>query len=395
MKDLKLQKRSISNNADEQLESDKQYETMEIDETQQSEELYMARPIVMMWWQFKKNKLAVISLVILGFIYLIAIFCEVVAPMDPNAVSDQRVFMPPQAMHFVGKDGFSLRPFVYGYDVGFDKKTLAKTYAVNKDVEYPIKLFVRGSTYKLWGLFKSDVHLLGVEEGYMCLAGTDRLGRDMLSRVIYGVRISTSIGLLGIIISFVVGVIIGGISGYFGGVVDLVIQRIIEFISSIPTLPLWMALSAALPLNWPQIWVYFGIVIILSLVGWTGTARVVRAKFISLREEDFVRAAKVVGASNMRIIIKHMVPSFASFLIASMALSVPSMILGETSMSFLGLGLREPTISWGVILQQAQNLNAIVKYPWLLIPALILVVTVLAFNFLGDGLRDAADPYSN
>ena len=361
------------------------------------EEIYMARPLTMMWWKFKKNKMAVISLIILIFIYTVAIFCEFVAPDDPHKRNSDRAYMPPMQIHFVGNDGFSLRPFVNPYEVGYDPMTFAKVYTVNEEVEYELGLFVRGETYKLWGLFETDIHLFGTTdpEGYVHLFGTDRMGRDMLSRVIYGVRISTSIGMIGIVISLILGVLLGGISGYFGGTIDLIIQRIIEFISCIPTYPLWMALSAALPLHWPQLWVYVGIVIILSLVGWTGMARTVRAKFISLREEDFIKAARVVGVSNMRIIVKHMVPSFVSYLIASMTLSVPSMILGETSLSFIGLGLREPTISWGVILQQAQNLNSIINYPWLLIPALILVITVLAFNFVGDGLRDAADPYSN
>ena len=363
----------------------------------EGEELYMAKPIVMMWWKFRKNKLAVVSLIVLLLIYLIAAFCEFVAPTDPYEIHSDRAYMPPQQIHFVGQNGFSLIPYVNPYVVGYDPVTLAKVYQSDETVEYKLGFFVHGTPYRLWGLFETDIHLFGTRdpEGSFHPFGTDRMGRDMLSRIIYGVRISTSIGMVGIIISLVLGVLLGGISGYFGGVVDLVIQRVIEFISCIPTYPLWMALSAALPLHWPQLWVYMGIVVILSLVGWTGMARTVRAKFISLREEDFVRAAKVVGASNMRIIVKHMVPSFVSYLIASMTLSVPSMILGETSLRFIGLGLREPTISWGVILQQAQNLSSIINYPWLLIPALILLVTVLAFNFVGDGLRDAADPYSN
>lgn len=359
------------------------------------EEIYLAPPIVMTWWKFKKHKVAVISLVALFFIYLVGAFCEFVAPLDPALINAEMIHMPPQRIRFMGKDGFSLRPFVNGYDITYDQKTFARKYVVNPEIEFPIYFLVEGVPYKLWGLFESDIHLFGVKEGYIMLAGTDRLGRDLFTRIIYGTRISTSIGLLGILISFIIGIFLGGISGYFGGWVDIAIQRVIEFVTSIPTIPLWMALSAALPLDWPQLWVYMGIVVILSLVGWASLARIVRAKFISLREDDFVRAAKVVGASEMRIIFKHMVPSFMSFLIATMTLSIPGMILGETSLSFLGLGLREPIVSWGVILMDAQSLNSIVNYNWLLLPALAVVITVLAFNFMGDGLRDAADPYSH
>jgi peptide/nickel transport system permease protein len=371
------------------------FDNREDEEVELEEEIYIASPIVMTWWKFKQHKLAVISLFVLILIYLVGAFCEFVAPQDPLLINAEMVHMPPQAIRFVGKDGFSLRPFVNAYDIAFDPKTFARKYVVNPAIEFPIHFFVQGTPYRLWGIFESDIHLFGVEEGYMMLAGTDRLGRDLFSRIIYGTRISTSIGLLGILISFIIGILLGGISGYFGGWIDIIIQRVIEFITSIPTIPLWMALSAALPLNWPQLWVYMGIVVILSLVGWAGLARIVRAKFISLREEDFVKAAKVVGASEMRIIVKHMVPSFMSFLIASMTLSIPGMILGETSLSFIGLGLREPVVSWGVILMDAQSLNSIVNYNWLLLPALAVVVTVLAFNFMGDGLRDAADPYSH
>lgn len=370
-------------------------ENQELEEEELDEKIYIASPIVMTWWKFRKHKLAVVSLFVLIGIYLVGAFCEFLAPGDPLMINSDLIHMPPQTIRFEGTAGFSLRPFVNGYKIGFDKKTLARRYEVDPALEYPIYFLTHGTPYKMWGIFESDLHLFGVKEGYMMLAGTDRLGRDLFSRILYGTRISTSIGLLGILISFVIGISLGGISGYFGGWIDIIIQRVIEFITSIPSIPLWMALSAALPLNWPQLWIYMGIVVILSLVGWAGLARVVRAKFISLREEDFIKAAKVVGASEMRIIFKHMVPSFMSFLIASMTLSIPSMILGETSLSFIGLGLREPVVSWGVILMDAQSLNSIVNYNWLLLPALAVVITVLSFNFMGDGLRDAADPYSH
>jgi peptide/nickel transport system permease protein len=258
----------------------------------------------------------------------------------------------------------------------------------------PLRFFVRGDPYRFWGLFETDVHLFGFAGGRVFLFGTDELGRDLLSRTIYGSRISLSIGLVGIAMSFFLGIIIGGISGYVGGVVDVVIQRLIEFIRSVPTLPLWMALSAALPPHWPIPRVYFAIVIILSLVGWTGLARVVRGKFMSVREEDFVMIAQLHGASQGRIIFKHLLPSFYSHIIASLTLSVPGMILGETSLSFIGLGMQAPAISWGVLLKESQSIRVLATAPWLLIPGALVIVTILAFNFAGDGLRDAADPYT-
>ena len=253
---------------------------------------------------------------------------------------------------------------------------------------------MRGERYRLWGLIETDRHLFGVAApGVIYLLGTDDLGRDMLARVLHAGRISLSIGLLGVAFSFVLGLLFGGLSGYYGGAVDLVIQRVVEFLISIPQIPLWMALSAALPANWPPLRVYFGITLILSIVGWTGLARVVRGKLLELRESDFVMAARVAGALDGAIIRRHLLPSFMSYLIVSLTLAVPGMILGETALSFLGLGLRPPVVSWGVLLQKAQNLRTVALHPWLLIPAGFVVVTVLAFNFLGDGLRDAADPY--
>jgi len=247
----------------------------------------------------------------------------------------------------------------------------------------------------MWDLVAGDTHLFGVKQGTVFLLGSDKQGRDVLSRIIHGGRISLSVGLLGIAISFIIGIIVGGVSGYFGGTTDLVIQRVIEFIRSIPTLPLWMALSVSLPKNWTVVQMYFGIVVILSLVGWTGLARVVRGKFMSLREEEYVMAAQLNGANERRIIFRHMLPSFTSHIIASLTLSVPGMILGETSLSFIGLGLQEPAISWGVLLKDAQRITTLANAPWLLAPGLFIIIAILCFNFVGDGMRDAADPFAH
>jgi peptide/nickel transport system permease protein len=357
--------------------------------------IFVASQWQLMKWRFQKHKMAIAGGIVLIVFYLMAIFAEFFAPYDPLHYDPKLIFMPPQAIHFIDENGLTA-PFVYGVKQQIDPVSYRRTYTIDTSVKYKVKLFAKGDPYKMWSLFPGDIHLIGTVDnaGPMHLIGTDRMGRDILSRLISGARISLSIGLVGVFTSLILGILIGGFSGYYGGIFDTISQRLIEFLRSVPTLPLWMALSAAVPPFWSAIKVYFGITVILSLVGWTGMARVVRSRFLSLREEDFVMAAKLAGSNEFRIVVRHMVPSFLSYIIASVTLAIPGMILGETSLSFIGVGLRPPVVSWGVMLQEAQQLSAVALSPWLLAPGAVIVLAVLSFNFLGDGLRDAADPYA-
>jgi len=352
----------------------------------------------LIWWRFRKHHMAMVGGVVLIVLYLVALFADIVAPQDPNAINGRFRLAGPTPITFIDPDGqFTFWPGVNPQQIQRDPVTLRLSYVPDTSIWYPIQLVGHGSSYKLWGVFDMDIHMLTlgpeVPDQTFFLLGTDRLGRDVFSRVIHGGRLSLSIGLVSVALTFLLGIVLGGISGYFGGVIDTVVQRTIEFLRSIPRIPLWMGLAAAIPPKWPLEYTYFAITLIIALIEWTRLAREVRGRFLSLREEDFVLAARLSGAREKRIIFRHMLPSFMSHIIASVTLRIPSTILAETTLSFLGLGLREPAMSWGVLLQDAQNIQAVALSPWLMLPAIPLIIAIISFNFLGDGLRDAADPY--
>ena len=355
--------------------------------------IHLASQARLMWWKFKRHKLALASGIFLLLLYGMIIIAEFLAPYNLHTRNVDFIHSPPQRVHLF-HDGKFVGPFVYGRQMKLDMESLKRTYTNDRNDVEPLRFFCRGDSYRFWGTIEGNVHLVcPAKDGQMFLLGTDRLGRDVLSRIIYGARISLTIGLIGITISFVLGIIIGGLAGYHGGLFDLLVQRVIEVLQSLPSLPLWMALAAIMPVTWSPILIYFGITIILGMLDWTGLARSVRSKLLSLREEDYVLAAQLMGAKSGRIIGRHLVPGFMSHLIATATISIPGMILGETALSFLGLGLRPPITSWGILLTEARSVSVIAFYPWLLFPMIPVILVILAFNFLGDGLRDAADPY--
>ena len=360
----------------------------------QQERYYTASHWRLVRAKFGRHLLARVALAVLGAIYVSGLFAGFLAPYGTRTVAAEFAYAPPQRLRFVHEGRFQLRPFVYGHARHFNDATWEWDYRADPAQKLDLQFFVRGDAYRFWGLFEAGRHLFGVPEpGRVFLFGTDKLGRDLFSRNLHAIRVSLTVGLLGVAFSFVIGCLLGGLSGYYGGPIDTAIQRVIEFLIALPTIPLWMGLSAALPLDWPALRVYFFITLILSTVGWTRLGRVVRGKLLELREQDFTMAARVAGAGDLAIIARHLLPSFMSYLIVDLTLAIPYMILGETALSFLGLGLRPPVVSWGVLLHEAQNVQTVALHPWLLIPGVFVIVSVLAFNFVGDGLRDAADPY--
>ncbi len=349
----------------------------------------------LMWWKFRRHKMALFGLILLGMLLACALFAEFIAPYPPGQRDTAYVLGPPMLPRMIDDAGqFHLRPFVHGVKPVRDKTTLRMSYVVDPSEVWEISLFVKGAPYRLLGIIPADIHLFGVDKGFVHLFGTDFTGLDLFSRSIHAARASLGVAFVGVMISFILGAAIGGAAGYFGGTFDNLVMRLIEFIRSIPTLPLWLALAALMPRDWSPVVTYLAITMILSLLGWTWLARTVRSKLLATRHEDFVLAARLSGCTDGRIIRRHLLPSFMSYLIVDTSVAFPEILLAETSLSFLGLGLREPVESWGVLLFSAQSIRAIDQAPWLMIPGAFVIVAVLAFNFVGDGLRDAADPYS-
>lgn len=374
-----------------ELAENAQTETSEPQGLSANEARFAVSQWTVMWRRFRRNKAAMFGGFIVLFFYVITLFAPFVAPYGLTTRFVQQVYLPPQQVHLFDEGQF--RPFVYEVITEFDAN-LRRVYRQTEN-KLHLTFFAHGESYKLFGLIETDVHLFLTEGGgVISLLGTDRQGRDMFSRIIYGSQISLTIGLVGVVMSLIIGTVLGVASGYFGGLIDEIIQRLIEIVRAFPTIPLWMALSAAIPAGWSQEQTYFAITVILSLIGWTWLARQLRGMVLSLRESDYVMAARLAGAGHWRIIFKHLIPATFGQIIVVATLALPAMIIAETALSFLGLGLRPPVTSWGVLLQEAQNFESLALYPWVLSPAIVIVIAILAFSFLGDGLRDAADPFT-
>ena len=374
--------------------SERQADTVIESEQLEEERLYYATQWQLMWWQYKKNRLAFVGMFVLGVLYLVALSAGVLAPYEPTERFGGLEMAPPTRIRIYSQEGGLQRPFIYKLQGTVDMNTLRRVFAEDTSQKYPIYVFVESKPHKLLGMIPVRWRLFGTKGAPLFIFGADHLGRDLFSRTIYGSSISLFIGFGGVVVTFLIGITLGGMAGYVGGTVDEIIMRVIDFMLSIPSIPLWMALAAAVPREWPVIRTYFAITLILSVMGWGGLARTVRGKLLSLREEDFVMAARVYGASTARVVFRYMLPNFMSYLLVYVTLAIPYMILGETALSFLGLGIQPPAVSWGTLLQDAQNLTVVAQRPWQLIPGAFVVITVLMFNFIGDGLRDAADPYS-
>ena len=366
---------------------------MSIDLNYDEDKLFIASHWQLIIKRFKKHKLGYISLIFLLIFYFIAFTYEFWAPYDKNKQHKGFVNSPPSKIYLFDEKNDFIGPFVYKTNLKLNLNTFKREYIEDKNTFYKISFFTKGDKYYFWGIFETNIHFFNVDEGKIFLLGTDQLGQDMFSRILAGSRISLTIGLVGVLITFLLGTLLGGYSGFYGGIVDVIIMRLTEILGAIPKIPLWIALAAIVPMDWPVILTYFTITIIISTMEWTYLARAIRAKLLELREHDYILAAKFMGSSDLRIIYDHLLPGYASFLIVNLTLSIPNMILAETSLSFLGLGIRPPAVSWGTLLEGAQNISNIALRPWMLLPAILVIITVLLFNFVGDGLRDAADPY--